>query len=184
MTAVSDASGVELICDGCGEVASAGAYGLHDTESVHAAVTGSGWTGSSFARGPHRCPSCVAPPRSLAVDIPDLSEIAVEMFPAAAVIRVTGDVSIDAIGPLRQALDESLAARPSVIVDLSGAGTVDPPVLSTLVRARNLARRHRSEVLLAGPSRFVRMTMRTRLRATFRTFTTVDQALIATAPAR
>lgn len=187
MTAVPDmsSSGVQLICDGCGEVASTTGCGLHDADVVYVAVAAIGWTGTAFARGPHHCPRCstsLAPAGRRKVPPAAAPErVAVETTPTAAVVRIAGDVDLDVAAELRAAFETAAASRPYVIADLSRAATIDSLGLGTVVRARNMARRQQSELLLAGPSRFVRTVLRTmRLHTAFRTFATVRQALAAT----
>jgi hypothetical protein len=62
MTAVPDprAAGVQLICDGCGRAAAIDGCGFDDAGVVYVAAGMIGWSGSTFARGPHRCPGCPA----------------------------------------------------------------------------------------------------------------------------
>jgi anti-anti-sigma factor len=104
----------------------------------------------------------------------------VELGPAAAVVRVRGDLDLDVAPGLRAALERATAARPYVVVDLSEAGVIDAAGLGALVRARNSARRRQGELLLAGPSRFVQTVLRTmRLHTAFRSFGTVEQAVAA-----
>ena len=52
MTAVPTATGpgVQLICDGCGDVAVAGGGALPDAEVVYVAVAEVGWTGSASSK--------------------------------------------------------------------------------------------------------------------------------------
>lgn len=99
----------------------------------------------------------------------------------AVVVRLAGDVDLDVVDDLRTALDDAVALRPYVIVDLTAAAAVDSLGLNTLVRGRNAARRNGGELLLVGPSRFVQTVLRTmRLHTAFRVFETVPQALTAT----
>lgn len=188
MTAVPGTcgTGIRLICDGCGVTADTDGGGLHDAEVVYVAVSAIGWTGSPFARGRHRCPSCSVgaagaprrPQRPAAVG--PLDRIAVELAPQAAVVHVSGDVDLDVSGELRAALDAAVEAQPYVVVDLTRAGTIDSAGLGTLVRARNAARRRAGELTLAGPSRFVQTVLRTmRLHTAFRMFPSVRQAIAA-----
>ena len=109
--------------------------------------------------------------------------VSVELGPSAAVVSATGDVGADIDGELREALDEALAWRPTVIVDLAATRRMDPAGLGTLVRARNAARRRDGELVLAAPSRFQQTVLRTmRLHTAFRTFGTLQQAVTATRP--
>jgi anti-anti-sigma factor len=186
MTAVSaeNGSGVQLICDSCGNVASTDGCGLQDAVVVYVAVAAIGWAGSGFASGPHRCPDCLplaAPSAASADRVAVLDRVRVEQLPTAAVVRVTGEIDMAVAPELRSALEAAVGAHPNVIVDLSQAGVIDSAGLSTLVRARNAARRRQGQLLLAGPSRFVQTVLRTmRLHTAFRTFGTVQQAVLAT----
>jgi anti-sigma B factor antagonist len=190
MTAVTgmSGSGVQLICDGCGHVATADGGGLHDADIVYVAVSTIGWSGSAFARGPHRCPACSSaapavrhPANRPAARVAGRGRVSVRTAPTASVVHIAGDIDTDVVGELRSALETALRARPYVIADLTQAGTIDSFGLGTLVRARNAARRRHGELLLAGPSRFVQTVLHTmRLHTAFRMFTTVAQAMAAT----
>jgi anti-sigma B factor antagonist len=180
-------TGVQLICDGCGSVAVADGCGLHDADVVYVAVAEVGWTGSAFARGPHRCSGCEmrlpqrrAQERRREYDGPATDRVSQHSTPSASVVRILGDVDIDVVSELRAALDTALEMHPRVIVDLTGAATIDSVGLGTIVRARQSARRGGGDLLLAAPSRFVRTVLHTmRLDAAFPTFDTVPQALSA-----
>lgn len=184
MTAVPTAAGtgVQLICDGCGDVTVAGGCGLHDQDVVYVAVAEVGWTGSAFARGPHRCPDCEGPaPRIARRRVAAATgRVSSHRAPSASVVRVVGDLDVDVAAELRAALDAALEAHPRVIVDLTRAGAIDSVGLSALVRTRQAARRRGGDVLLAGPSRFIRTVLHTmRLDAAFPVFDTVPQAVSA-----
>lgn len=184
-------AGLQLICDGCGRSAGADGAGLHDADVVYVAVTAVGWSGSPFARGPHRCPRCsavAAPAPRRPADVPGavldgavLDRASVEVTPAAAIVRVAADLDAGVADELRSMLETAVAARRYVVVDLTEAGTIDSAGLGALVRARNAARRRSGELILAGPSRFVQTVLRTmRLHTAFRTFPSVEQAVAAT----
>ncbi|MET8147871.1 STAS domain-containing protein [Actinoplanes sp. NPDC049668] len=187
MTAVPGtySSGVQLICDGCGEVATTDGGGLHDADVVYVAVTGIGWTGSAFARGPHRCPRCsIAVPAARrgttrpAACAGPFGRVTMRTTATVAVVHIAGDIDAGLAGELGSVLQTAAASRPYVIADLTDAGTIDPLGLGTLVRARHAARRHHGELLLAAPSRFIQTVLRTmRLHTAFRTFATLGQAV-------
>lgn len=183
MTAVPTATGpgVQLICDGCGDVALAGGGALPDAEVVYVAVAEVGWTGSAFAQGPHRCPGCETPVpqgRRPAGDTAPTGRVSGRQTEAGAVVRVAGDVDIDVVGELRAALDAAVEAHPRVVVDLGGAGTIDSVGLSALVRGRQAARKRGGDLVLAAPSRFVRTVLHTmRLDAAFPIFDSVAAAV-------
>jgi anti-sigma B factor antagonist len=192
MTAVPTAvgTGVQLICDGCGDVAVADGCGLHDAEVVYVAVSEIGWTGSAFARGPHRCPGCETPvpqsrsrERRPAADAAATGRVSGHHTSFGAVVRVVGDLDIDVVDDLRVAVDTALEAHARVIVDLSRAATIDSVGLSAIVRARQSARRRGGDLLLAAPSRFVRTVLHTmRLDTAFPMFDSVPQAMSAVLP--
>ncbi|MBL7260258.1 STAS domain-containing protein [Paractinoplanes lichenicola] len=100
--------------------------------------------------------------------------------PEAALVRVTGDIDLDVIGELREALDNAVALRPVVIVDLISAGTIDSLGLAVLTGARDATRRHGGDLLLVASSHFTRgvLTAR-RLQTAFRVYDTVPQAITA-----
>jgi anti-anti-sigma factor len=189
MTAVPAAvgTGVQLICDGCGDVAAANGCGLHDADVVYVAVAEIGWTGSAFARGPHRCPGCdsqiPAARRSegrRTDKTPATGRVSQHSMSSASLVRVVGDVDTDVVAELRAALESAVAKHPRVIVDLTRATTIDSVGLSTVVRARQAARRRGGDLMLAAPSRFVRTVLHTmRLDGAFHTFDTVPQAMSA-----
>jgi anti-sigma B factor antagonist len=183
MTAVPDVygSGVQLICDSCGAVAEVGGCGLHESDVVYVAVTTIGWAGSVLARGPHRCPSCRpvgARVRSLSQPLEVSGRVHRDFLPSTAVIRVTGGVDGGVACELQAALDAALAKRVTVVVDLSGAASIDTAGVGVFVRARNVARRRRGELRLAAPSRSVQAVLR--LHTTFRAYRTVEHAVTAT----
>jgi len=190
MTAVSAKPGaaVELICDGCGRVASIEGCGLHDDDVVYVAVASIGWTGSTFIRGPHRCPACTVKripgtgreSRRAALSTDGASRVSLDLRPALALVRVAGDIDGDITAELRTVLDRAIAARSSVIVDLGGVRRIDSAGLGILVRAHNMARRRDGDLALAAPSRFVRTVLRTmHLQTVFPTTASVRQALAA-----
>jgi anti-anti-sigma factor len=195
MTAVATASGtgVRLICDGCGKVADTTGCGLYDAEVVYVAVAEIGWAGSLFARGQHRCPDCE--PRSLqgrgylpgrgyeprsGSETPASGRASRHLTRSAGLVRVVGDVDIDGVGELRTALDAALERHCQVIVDLTGAASLDSITVSAIVRTRRSARRRGGDLVLAAPSPFLRTVLQTiRQDTAFRIFDTVPQAMSA-----
>ena len=190
MTAVSVPRNaeVQLICDGCGAVAAVDGCGLQDADVVYVAVGAVGWSGSPYARGPHRCPSCPPGdgPRVPGSRQPDprdagTARVALTVTSPAAVVRVSGDADMDVVADLRAALDNAVALRPYVIVDLTATATIDSLGLGALVRGRNAARQRDGELLLVAPSPFVQAVLWSmRLHTAFRMFDTVPQAITAT----
>ncbi|MEU4245694.1 STAS domain-containing protein [Actinoplanes sp. NPDC026619] len=179
---------MQLICDNCGVATVTDGGGLHDAELVYVAVTDVGWTGSPFARGLHRCPGCSAEMR-VTRPVPErspgsaavLDRIRVAHLTAASLVQIDIDIDMDLAAELRAALEIAVTAHRNVIVDLSGAGVIDSVGLGVLVRARNIARQRPGEVVLAAPSRFIQTVLRTmRLHTAFRTFDTVEGAIMAT----
>ena len=110
------------------------------------------------------------------------ANVSIALTSPASIVRVTGDVDVDIVSELRDKLDEAVALRPVVIVDLTAAETVDSLCLSLLIRARNAARRRGGDVLLVVPSEFMLTVLRVqRLHDAFRAFDTVPQAITAAA---
>lgn len=114
------------------------------------------------------------------------ASVSIALTTPASLVRVTGDVDVDMVSELRSTLDDAVALRPVVIVDLTAAETVDSLCLGILVRARNAARRRGGDVLLVVRSEFLMTVLRAqRLHDAFRTFDTVPQAITAaSAPAQ
>ncbi|WP_229075869.1 STAS domain-containing protein [Actinoplanes sp. DH11] len=182
MTVVTTGPGAEaqLICDECAKTTVVDGCGLRDADVVY--VAAAGWSGPGFARGPHRCPTCSTivhrPTPATETDQPVRVRLTVEH--AYAVVRVTGDLDADAAAELETVLAGAVHARRQIVVDLSAAKKADAAGLAALVRARNMARRRHGEVLLARPSRYVQIVLRTaRLHRAFRVFGTVQQAVTA-----
>ena len=179
MTAVpaTHGVGVELTCDECGTVRSIDDQGPYDAASVFLAVTATGWSGSPYARGPHRCPVCGGGNGFPAADPGRFARVSIALTSPAALVRVSGDLDRDVVADLRGALHEAVAVRTFAIVDLTTAGLIVPAGLDALVRARNAAWRKAGDLLLAAPSPVVRRTLRQ--HSAFRTFDTVPQAITA-----
>ncbi|MEV4704322.1 STAS domain-containing protein [Actinoplanes sp. NPDC049316] len=189
MTAVSTthSPAVELTCDGCGTTTTVDGCGWLDADVVYVPVAAVGWTGSPYARGQHRCPSCAAGdasrpalPRQPGPRDEAPAHVALTVTSPAVLIRVTGDIDLDLVPDLRTGLETAVALRPYVIVDLTAARTVDSLGLGALVRGRSAARQRGGDLLLVAPSRFVQTVVRTmRLHRAFRMFDTVPQAITA-----
>jgi anti-anti-sigma factor len=98
----------------------------------------------------------------------------------ASLVRVIGDIDLDAVTTLRAALDAAVATHAWVIVDLSRTGTVDSVGLSVLVTANLAARRAGGGLLLAAPSPFLRSVLRSARPVTaFAVHDTLPQAMTA-----
>ncbi|MEU4689437.1 STAS domain-containing protein [Actinoplanes sp. NPDC023714] len=113
-----------------------------------------------------------------APDVP--ADVRLTVADVATVVRVDGSVDLAVVDELRAVLDEAVVLRPYVIVDLTTAMAIDSLGLGTLIRTRNVARRGGGDVLLVGPSPFLR-TMLGALRAhtAFAVYETVPQAMSA-----
>jgi anti-anti-sigma factor len=108
----------------------------------------------------------------------DGEHVSLTLEPSVAVVRVSGDVDLDTAVELWAVLERAVSVRPAVVVDLSGVDMVDSTGVGALVRGRNAARNRSGELVLAGPSRFLRTVLETmRLTSEFPTFATVEQAL-------
>ncbi len=179
MTAVpaTHGAGVELTCDDCGSVRAIDDQGPYDAASVHLAITATGWSGSPYARGPHRCPVCGGDNGFPAPTPRRLARVSIALTSPAALVRVSGDLDRDVVADLRGALTDALAVRAFAVVDLTMAGAVVPAGLDTLVRARNAAWRKAGDLLLAAPSPALRTVLRQ--HSAFRMFDTVPQAITA-----
>jgi anti-anti-sigma factor len=96
----------------------------------------------------------------------------------AAVVHVHADVDASIATCLRRTLADAIDRHAHVIVDLSGASTLDPAGLGVLVRAQRRARRRGGTVCFAGPSRYVVTVLHTmRLDAVFPLFDDCPSAL-------
>ncbi|XVU22999.1 STAS domain-containing protein [Actinoplanes sp. CA-054009] len=185
VTVVMAATGGDVLmaCDACGIRTTVDGCGMHETDVVYVAVTAAGWTGSPFARGRHRCPDCgpavptgfIPRPRRAAAGDAGRG-LSVATTPSAAVVRVAGDVGADVAPALRRVLDDAVARRSHVVVDLARAGAMAPTGVGTLVRARNDARGRGGDLVLVAPPRVERERP---LSGLFRSFDTVPQAIAA-----
>lgn len=183
MTAVPAArgAGVHLLCDGCGAVAEVDSCGLHDTYVGHVAVTMIGWTGSTFARGPHHCPACLAPERGMPARGPRTSKATLAVIDGVAVVHISGTFDASTAALLQTLVRGAVVARRTVIADLSGVTETGAAAAGALVRARNAVLRDGGELLLAAPPRPLHARLRLmRLRPAFRTFGSVRHAITVT----
>jgi len=178
---------VHVICDSCGSVAVADGHAVSDGVVVHVAIDG--WSGPTFARGPHRCPTCTrssqssVPHRHRSGTRTKTSRVTVGSAGSAAVVSVVGDLEFDDLDLIRDALESAVVRRRTVIVDLAGAGTTDPACVGLLIRARNAAFRRGGELVLAAPSPLLAATLRASGVTDARVFRNRAHAVAATAGA-
>ncbi|BAL88225.1 hypothetical protein AMIS_30050 [Actinoplanes missouriensis 431] len=181
MTVVPERGGSQahLLCDSCGAAVTLDGCGMHDTTVGYVAVSMIGWTGSPFARGPHRCPGCAPGRRGRSAgDDADAGRAELVVTDTAAIIRVG-----HSIGPLQIVVRKAAGVRRTLVVDLSGLTSCDTAGIAALVRARNVALHHGGELLLAAPPPMLRARLRVRrLHTAFRTFGSVRHAIAATRP--
>ncbi|MEU4625685.1 STAS domain-containing protein [Actinoplanes sp. NPDC023801] len=106
------------------------------------------------------------------------TEILLHTMTGASVVRVVGDLDLSTATRMRTTLETALAVSAWVIVDLRGADAVDSVGLGVLIAARESARRHGGDLLLAAASPFfVSVLSAARLDALFTAFDTVPQAI-------
>lgn len=106
--------------------------------------------------------------------------VSIAVTSPAALVRVTGDIDLALLGTLRGTLDDAVALRPYVIVDLTAAGAIASAGFGTLGRARTTARRGGGDLLLVSPAPVLRTAVGSgRPHTAFRTFRTVPQAITA-----
>lgn len=72
-----------------------------------------------------------------------------------SVIVVAGEVDLDGVGPLRQAVGVALDHHPHLVFSLEGVTFADSTFLSTLLLARNTALEQAGSVRLLAPSAIV-----------------------------
>ncbi|SDZ15671.1 anti-anti-sigma factor [Micromonospora pattaloongensis] len=189
MTAVPGArdTSIDVICDGCGAVATTGNSVVNDDDLVWTVLVEIGWVGSPFASGQHRCPRCaVADPgqRPAAYAAADRrgtsARVTVHAGASATVIAAHGDVDARLVADLRAALTSAIAAGRPVVLDLERVTVIDAIALGVLVRSRQAARQNEVPLCLAAPSRFVLTVLHTmRLLPAFPVFDTRADALAA-----
>ncbi len=98
----------------------------------------------------------------------------------ATLVHVSGEVDLDNITMLADALMGALESPHPVILDLSGLRYIDSVGLHTLFRCHERAEHGRSELIFAGPSQFVRLLAeRVGLDRLVRIFPDVQSALRA-----
>ncbi|MGN9809367.1 STAS domain-containing protein [Micromonospora sp. BQ11] len=183
MTVVPDDHLMTLICDTCGDTITAPACVLPDAEVVWTFVAEHGWSGSPFATGPHRCPSCsLLPPSGRTHPSCDSHGpggiLGIDHLDEATVVTVAGDIDLDTGDTLRTALRHTAEMGGHVVVDLSRVHVIDSTSLGLLVRAHRDARERGVTLCLAAPSRFIRTVLHTmRLDVAFPIFDSRDHAL-------
>lgn len=188
MTVVPDDHLMTLICDTCGDTVTATACVLPDAEVVWTLVSEHGWSGSPFATGPHRCPSCSLLPPSRSAHASCDSHgpggiLGIDHLDETTVVTVVGDIDLDTGDTLRAALRHTAEVGGHVVVDLSRVHLIDSTGLGLLVRAHRDARERGATLCLAAPSRFIRTVLHTmRLEGAFPIFGSRDDALAALSP--
>ena len=75
-----------------------------------------------------------------------------EDLPAAALVRLSGEVDLDSTGALRDALDAIIHQRRNIILDCSALSYIDSAGFHILFRARQELKRSGCEMLIAAPS--------------------------------
>ncbi|MFI9102954.1 STAS domain-containing protein [Streptomyces fildesensis] len=68
------------------------------------------------------------------------------------VVTVAGEVDLNGVGPVREAVDRALDHHPHLVLDLSGVSFGDSTFLSTLLQARLHALERSGSVILLAPS--------------------------------
>ncbi|MEV6349888.1 STAS domain-containing protein [Actinoplanes sp. NPDC051851] len=187
MTAVTgDGTGVvTLICDNCGRTENSTDV-LNDEDMVWPNLNELGWTGSPFAGGTHRCPSCsISIPRERRatrnekiIQNPGAFEVRRHDELRATVIAPLTDLDSLVADAVRPVVMSAATAGRNVVMDLAAVGFVDSAGLGLLVRAHREARHRGAALLLAAPSRFVQTVLHTmRLDGMFQTFPDRARAL-------
>ncbi|NEA54661.1 STAS domain-containing protein [Streptomyces sp. SID13666] len=69
-----------------------------------------------------------------------------------SVLTVAGEVDLDGVGPVRDAVDRALDHHPHLVFDLAGVSFGDSTFLSTLLQARLHALERSGSVILLAPS--------------------------------
>lgn len=105
-------------------------------------------------------------------------QVSVEQVPAAAIVRVVGDVSAANIDPFRKALADAIARKqPKVVIDLSATTFLSSPGLAVLVQSMQLCQRGGCALVLAGANDRVRGIFEiSRLTDVFRLVDSVEAA--------
>jgi anti-sigma B factor antagonist len=96
----------------------------------------------------------------------------------AAMVRVRTEIDATVADPLRRALAEAADRYGNVVLDLTGAPTLDSAGLGALVRAHRHARQRNAVLCLAAPSRYVMTVLHImKVDVLFPTFDDCDSAL-------
>jgi anti-sigma B factor antagonist len=82
----------------------------------------------------------------------DVLTISHEDFPAAAVVRLGGEVDLDTTGALRDALDAIIHQRRNIILECSALRYIDSAGFHVLFQARQELKQYGCEMLIAAPS--------------------------------
>ena len=75
------------------------------------------------------------------------------------VIHVRGEVDMDTVGRLRDAIEPHLGPRQTVVLDLSGVRYMDSSCLNVLVRARGRLTEDGGSLVLRNPSHMARRVL-------------------------
>lgn len=188
MTVVPRGAGnAVLICDRCGAQDKATAAS-HDHDVVWPLIAGAGWTGSAFAIGPHRCPSCgdaVPEPATPVHEPPPPAHGASYGVQAhndidAVVVTPLGDIDAGFAETLRDGLTIALDTGRHVVLDLHAVHLIDSAGLSLVVRIHQEAKHRGGSLRLAAPSRYVQTVLHTmRLDTVFTGYPDREAALQA-----
>lgn len=167
-----DRTNFALACNNCGQRVANLADTAHHWDLAWVLLRRHGWTGAALATGPHACPRCAevpeparpaeqAPGRARSAAAPRRSRrIVVTEQPVATVVEVRGELSLRVKAALHDLLIPEGPQRRHVIVDLSGASTLDSGAVDLLVRAQARAARNGFTVCLAGLSGSMRDALR------------------------
>ena len=99
--------------------------------------------------------------------------------PGAAVVKVTGSVSMSEAERLRKSLEGLASQRvPVIVLDLSEMDFISSLGLGAIISGHLKCRHHHGQIKLVSPTRAVRELLETtRLNKLFGIYDTVDQAL-------
>jgi anti-anti-sigma factor len=93
------------------------------------------------------------------------------------VVALDGEHDVDDAGSLRRLLDEDLADRPDIVVDLSRTAFVDSTVVAVILGAHRRRRAQGGVAIVLGDGVLRRMFEIMRLDQVFTTFPTAGDAL-------
>ncbi|GGM30061.1 STAS domain-containing protein [Dactylosporangium sucinum] len=173
MTASTTIDGTDfgLVCDTCGQTVTGLGATMHNWDLVWSLFSRHGWTGTRLATGPHSCGRCSRVPLAAAgAAIPAQPTGALDSFDdrvslrterGVAVLSLTGDLTASAHDALHAALAGAARRPPHLVIDLSGAESLDTSTLGVLVAARHRAARDGGHACLAGMSPGVRRILHT-----------------------